>query len=514
MASADQTRLARLSRVIRRALSRLEVLALFPLLVLIAVGIGGMHIAVATATLLPLLLALQAFGTAPGASSLRRFHKYDPGALPGQDALLSALDDIAIQANQDSACFLIQIDNWDGVVDRWGGDIAQDISNRVVERLCTSFRNDDVIARLGEARFGVVLHALPAARLGTRDAVLTRLRASLGEAIAVSGGALRLTICAGHTALIRDAIDPAGATLAAAEAALAEAHREGPDTVRAYAPGLNLRRRSRNELSGEVDAALAAHDIRPWFQPQVASDTGAPSGFEALARWHHPERGVLTPGEFLPAVEDAGCMEALGHTILFHALNALHKWDAAGLRVPSVSVNFSTVELRNPRLVDRVKWEIDRFDLRPGRLTVEILETVAAETRDDTVVDTITALGAHGVSLDLDDFGIGQASLSAIRRFGVSRIKIDRSFINGLDENPEQHAMVSAILAMAQHLGVETLAEGVETAAVQTLLTQMGCNHLQGFGIARPMPFEDTLTWAAAYRDSLGTPETRDRRTG
>jgi len=517
MAFKIESPVGRVFRAMRDATARIEILALFPLLTLLAVGYGQVDIALATSLILPALLALQAVAGAPVHRAGLRLGGSVAGTssrLDGAEALLSALEQSALRPQQDTACILVQIDGWDSLVDRWGGEGAHDIADRVFERLQTSLRNGDTVTRLGDARFGIVLHPMPAARLGVRETIVNRLRGAMAEPVAVAGTAARVTISTGHSNLIRDAVDPAKATFAAAETALAEAHRDGPDTVRAYAPGLGQSRKSRHALACEVDAALAAGDIRPWFQPQLRCDTGTLSGFEALARWHHPERGIIQPAEFLPAVADAGRMEALGHAILFHALNALRTWDASGLRVPSVAINFSAAELRSPGLVDRVKWEIDRFELRPGRLTVEILETVAAKSQDDSVIATIHALGAHGVNLDLDDFGIGQASLSAIRRFGVSRIKIDRSFVTGLDTDPEQHSMVSAILAMAKHLGVETLAEGVETEIVQARLAQMGCTHVQGYLIARPMPFEDTIAWATAHNAAIATQPARSRRAG
>lgn len=509
---------SRFTGMIRSGLGRLDVLALFPLLTLTALWLDLGDIVLVSAFGLPLLLALQAMGNHTDGASLAyatlRDLKTGQGVVPGQDAMLAMLERVTVSPQHDTACILIQADDWDDIVNRWGYETSEDLAKRTMERLRTTLRHGDLVARLGDARFGVVLQQMPAARLGVREAIVGRLRAAIGEALAVDGGSARLSFCVGHASLIREAADTAAATLTAAEAALAEAHRNGPNAMRAYAPGLLRARSTRHILAQEVEGALDSGEIRPWFQPQICTDTGVISGFEALARWHHPDRGVLAPGDFLDAIESAGRMDVLGHTILFHALSALQEWDKSGIRVPSVSVNFSPGELRNPALVDRVKWEVDRFDLRPGRLTIEILETVAAESEDDVVIANLSALGAHGINLDLDDFGIGQASLSAIRRFGVSRIKIDRSFVLGLDQDPEQQTMVSAILAMAQRLGVETLAEGVETAEVQALLAQLGCNHLQGFHIARPMPFADTVTWAKAHNERIACPPVIGRRTG
>lgn len=195
----------------------------------------------------------------------------------------------------------------------------------------------------------------------------------------------------------------------------------------------------------------------------------------------------------------------MGEVILYHALSALVRWDRAGLSVPTVAVNFSAQELRNPKLAEKLKWELDRFDLEPRRLSIEILENVVAETDNDVVVANIAALAKLGCGIDLDDFGTGHASITSIRRFTVRRIKIDRSFVTKLDEDREQQKMVAAILSMAERLGLETLAEGVETPGEHAMLAQLGCGDVQGFGIARPMPIDDTMEWIARHRIKLGT---------
>jgi diguanylate cyclase (GGDEF)-like protein len=501
-----------------RVLSRLDVIALFPLVALAALWLGFDDVVLLVAFGLPALLALRAVAQAlPGAAPVETAYAALParrGGLAGREAVLAALDHAARVPGHDTACILLQIDGWEGMGDRLGGETAEDLAQRCADRLVTALRHGDLVARLGDARFGVVLHPVPAARLGTREAICERLRTAIGEPVAVGGMSVRLTASAGHTNLKRDGGDVAEETLAAAELALAEAHRSSPGAVRAYAPGLLRQRRDEADLTGEVDEALAAGDIRAWFQPQIRVSSGAISGVEALARWHHPERGTLCPDTFLPVVDRAGRMDALGHQILQDALTALRAWDEAGLRIPSVSVNFSAAELRNPALADHVKWALDRLDLQPGRLTVEILETVAARAADDAVIATIAALRGHGVNLDLDDFGIGQASLSAIRRFGVSRIKIDQSFVIELDDDPEQQAMIAAILSMAQHLGVETLAEGVETPAVGAMLAQMGCDHMQGFCLARPMPRDAAEHWMTAQDTRIAHPARFDRAAG
>jgi EAL domain-containing protein (putative c-di-GMP-specific phosphodiesterase class I) len=196
-------------------------------------------------------------------------------------------------------------------------------------------------------------------------------------------------------------------------------------------------------------------------------------------------------------------MERLSQVMLFHSLTAIKAWDAAGVEVPSVGVNFATQELRNPGLADNIRWELERFGLSSDRLSVEILETVMTDQPDDVVTRNIAALSAMGCRIELDDFGTGHASISAVRRFNISRIKIDRSFVMKSDRDPEQQKLIAAILTMAERLDLETLAEGVETVGEHALLSQLGCDHVQGFGIGRPMPFDQTLDWITAHQSKL-----------
>jgi EAL domain-containing protein (putative c-di-GMP-specific phosphodiesterase class I) len=302
--------------------------------------------------------------------------------------------------------------------------------------------------------------------------------------------------------------------LVASGVALTDAQRAGPSAIRAYSHEMARQGRTRSDLRDEAAAALENGQIQPWYQPQISTDTGNVSGFEALARWSHPVHGMIAPDVFLPVMEEADLMERLGQVMLYHALTALKAWDSAGINVPQVGVNFASAELRNPGLIDKIRWELDRFGLPPDRLAVEILETVMTDCPDDTISRNISGLAELGCRIDLDDYGTGHASIASLRRFAVSRIKIDRSFVMKADCDPQQQRLISAILTMAERLELETLAEGVETLGEHALLAQLGCNHVQGFGIGRPMPFDQTLDWITAHQAKVQDVPAIGRETG
>ena len=186
-------------------------------------------------------------------------------------------------------------------------------------------------------------------------------------------------------------------------------------------------------------------------------------------------------------------------TMIKKALQALTFWGKAGLTAPRIGVNFSISELRNTRLVDRIAIHLDVSNIAPHRLVIEVLETGIADGADDDTIGNLAALADLGCWIDLDDFGTGYASITNIRRFSVGRIKIDRSFVAGIDTDSEQRNMVAAIPTIADRLDVQTLAEGVETRGEKDALNALGCHDVQGFQIARPMPVEETIQWAKAY---------------
>ena len=406
------------------------------------------------------------------------------------------------------ATFQIEIDDHTSLIERYGQSAAERICEVSGNRIAKVTRDGDAVTRLDMFKFGICLEPVRQMDLEACIQLAGRIQAAMEEPISVDGNTVCVTSSVGFCQQTTVISRSGEAWLAAAGHALREAHLNGPGAIRAYSDSMGQKSEIRQELREEVIEALEKGEICPWFQPQISTDTGLVTGFEALARWHHPKRGMVAPGAFLPAIEQAGMLEKLAEVMIFKAFAALKAWDNAGVHVPQVGVNFAGPELSNPRLIDKITWELDRFDLAPERLAVEVLETVVANSPDDTITRNINGLSKLGCRIDLDDFGTGHASISSIRRFSVSRIKIDRSFVIKADRDPEQQRMISAILTMAERLEVETLAEGVESVGEHALLAQLGCDHVQGFGIGKPMPFDQTLDWIANHNAKLqATPQ-------
>lgn len=497
-------------------LRRPENLAILPALTLVAFWLGGEPVMVLTALSMPLTYVLAGAFGAEGALPDGVPRDRDTGLIL-REPLLDMLATLLIQAQESgatTACLVLRLDHDHALADRLGHTLHSEALRQVSGRMRATLRDNDLLARLDDAGFAVVLP--PARRLGL-EAVLqlaARLQSAAAAPVSAQGVQLHFSFSAGICLAERHPGAAAAELLEAAEVAVDQALANGPGAIRVWSPDLPHRRAGQDSLRNDLGVALASGQFVPYFQPQLSTDTGAITGFEALARWRHPERGMIAPAEFLPMIEAADLSERLGDLMIFQALSALTDWDAAGLAVPTVAVNVSQEQLRNPRFPEKIEAELGRFGLAPQRLTIEVLETVVADMENDVIVRNLARLARLGCGIDLDDFGVGQASIANIRRFAVRRIKIDRSFVARVDRDDDQRQMVAAILALADRLRLDTVAEGIETAGEHALMAQLGCTHVQGFGIGTPMPFEQTGDWIRRHNARLPRPPRLGRKTG
>jgi EAL domain-containing protein (putative c-di-GMP-specific phosphodiesterase class I)/GGDEF domain-containing protein len=465
-------------------IGRPEFLVFLPALTLAAFWSGGEDAVVLSALAVPVAVLLA--GMVVERSDPRR------GDLVTQlDAILADNDGLG----RTTGCFVIQFDDPAGLIERHGRSTQTEILACCNKRIRGAMRFGDVLTVLEDGSLAVMLAPVFRLDLETMVQIAGRIQAVVHQPIELRSGAVQATCSIGFCQGRRSPSATGRSLLDSAQIAVDEARRHGPGAIRAFSMDMARAKVNRDALRDGIERALANGEVRAYFQPQLSTDTGRVSGMEALARWHHPERGCLMPAEFLPAVEATGLAVQLSQVMLTEALSALRSWDRSGFDVPTVSVNFSAAELGDPHLPERLKWELDRFDLTADRLTIEVLETVVATSNDAAAAVNIASLAAMGCGIDLDDFGTGHASITSIRRFALRRLKIDRSFVTGVDADREQQKMIAAVLSLAERLGLETLAEGVETAAEHALLAQLGCGHVQGYAIARPMPADEAALW-------------------
>jgi diguanylate cyclase len=478
-------------RIVDR-LKRPEMALFLPVLVLATLWLGGELALAGLALAAPILAAGR--------------RKVDPVSAPVSDQVSAALDQVlrdGAASGASSGCLVIQFDDPSLLCDRHGRVRQSELLAASVARLRGAMRPGDRLYALEDGSLAVVLGPTYRLDLEAMIGIAARLQLVTQQPLPLHMDVVQVTCSIGfcHARLL-DRAD-GRALLDAAQVAADEAARHRPGALRAFTADLAQARTARDALRAGFVGAVEAGQIRAHFQPQVSTDSGQVTGVEALARWHHPERGVLSPGEFIPAIEGTELMAQLGQAMVDQGLAALRAWEAAGHRVPTVAVNLSAQELRDPYLPDRLRWDLDRHDLAASRLTIEVLESVVAAESDDTIIRNIGRIAEMGCGVDLDDFGTGNASITSIRHFALHRLKIDRSFVRGLDGDRDQQKIVTAVLAMAEQLGLETLAEGVETPAEHAMLAQLGCGHVQGYVLARPMSTDDMIPWLRQYHQRL-----------
>ena len=380
------------------------------------------------------------------------------------------------------AVLLAGLDRFTEINDTLGHRVGDELLRTAAGALRGVVGDGVPLARIGGDVFGVLLGPLDDAADAERLAV--RVRARLGQPMAVSGLGISVDGAVGLVVVPDDGLD-AEDLLARADLALSSAREHHTGIVR-YDHQMEDGGGLAALLMTELQAALEAGDVVVHFQPQVEVGTGRVIGAEALVRWQHPERGLIAPGVFVPAAERTGLIRLLTLVVLDRAVAQCAAWAAGGQRL-TVAVNLSVRNLLDPRLVDDVCEILDRYEVPPSLLELEITETAA-------MVDPVRAaavlgeLARLGVTLSIDDYGTGYGSLAYLQRLPVRRLKIDRSFVAGVRDDPASAAIVRSTIELAHHLGLSVVAEGVEDDATLLALRDMHCFAAQGFGLGRPVP--------------------------
>ncbi|MEM7746041.1 MAG: bifunctional diguanylate cyclase/phosphodiesterase, partial [Pseudomonadota bacterium] len=351
----------------------------------------------------------------------------------------------------------------------------------------------DVIARVGGDEFVVVTLGKSGSQL---LAMGDRIISTLARPFEFEGRQCWYGASAGIA--ISDGTDlEAQQLLAKADLALYRAKRRGRARVEIFSDEMQREMRESQELADGIQSGLDRQEFVPWYQPQISAADFSICGVEALARWLPPDGSVRTPAEFLPATEELNKVQAIDRMILEAALRDLARWDEAGVEVPRLSVNVSARRLVEPDLAASLAA------LRPprGRLAFELLESVFLDDVERTMAWNIDLLKEMGVEIELDDFGSGHASIISLVRLGPDAIKIDRRMAAGIIEDPSRRSLAAAIVGIGKSLGVKVVAEGVESLEQALILAELGCDRLQGFYFARPMPASDVPGFIAKWRD-------------
>ncbi|MEY4752529.1 MAG: hypothetical protein RJA44_204, partial [Pseudomonadota bacterium] len=379
----------------------------------------------------------------------------------------------------------LNVDHFSAINESLGHAAGDQVLRELTARLQAVIAPDDTLCRLGGDNFILLLPGAAQAQLAPLS---LRLMDAAAEALPIAGRTLHLTLSIGVAVYPDNGTDLATLTQAA-ESAVHLAKREGRNTVRLFSPRLQLQVEETLTLTSELRRALERRQLLLHYQPQVDARSGCLIGVEALLRWQHPQRGLVPPGQFIPLAEEAGLIGEIGTWVLHEALRQTAAWQAEGLPIVPVAVNLSVRQFRDPALCVQIEQALQQSGLPAHLLELELTESVALQDSEQAT-STIAALKQLGVTLSIDDFGTGYSSLSYLKRFALDRLKIDQSFVRGLNHDPKDEAIVATIITLAHSLGLRTLAEGVETAAQAEMLRRSGCDELQGYLHGRPMPPE------------------------
>jgi diguanylate cyclase (GGDEF)-like protein len=398
----------------------------------------------------------------------------DPSFLPGSHAVL-----------------VVDMARFSRVNECVGAIAGDELLIAFARRLCSSLRAGDVLARTGGDEFGILLRL----ERGIEDALqgAERICATLAGPFRLSELEIRVD-CAIGCALLAGSEELPGEVLRNAQFALKRA--KGSGEIRIYEPNQARAARRRFSIETELRRAIEGGDLELAFQPLIDLKTSAVSGFEALARWPNGRRGAISPTEFIPVAEESGLIVPLGRWALEAAVETLAGWDrGAGRTLPlAISVNLSAIQLARDDVAAMVEAALGRHRVGGSRLTLELTESaiVRDPQRATKVLDALKALDAR---VAMDDFGTGYTSLAYLQRLPIDVLKIDRSFVSGLLADSDSIAIVRAILSLADALGMETTAEGIDSAELARGLTQLGCSHGQGFWFSRPLAPDAALDY-------------------
>ncbi len=423
--------------------------------------------------------------------------------LPNRAAILARLDELLLTAGVDEVAVLfIDLDNFKIVNDSLGHVVGDELLRHVAARFRSVMREGDLLARFGGDEFVVFVDGTPTqsdeatgeTRFGPLDPskVAERLRRALQDAVEIDGHELVVSASIGYTTNSRPGI-AAGEMLRDADAAMYQAKAGGRDRIARFdVADQSMQRDAVNSplrVASDLRRALAGDEIVPYFQPIVDLITGDFTKFEVLVRWLHPERGLLVPEQFLPVAETAGMMGEIGERMLRDALAQLATWRAKDHPYGrcALSINLDTQQLGDPNLLALVEDALGTSGIEADALWFEITETtlltdVAAAT---VALRNLRGLGVH---LAVDDFGTGYSSLTYLKKFPVEAIKIDRSFVNGLGIEVDDSSIVDAVIRLGHSLGLDVIAEGVETPLHLAQLRELGANSGQGYLFSRPVP--------------------------
>jgi diguanylate cyclase (GGDEF)-like protein/PAS domain S-box-containing protein len=408
--------------------------------------------------------------------------------LPNRTLLQDRLSQAILHARRYDrwvTALFVDLDNFKLVNDSLGHNAGDDLLKIAAKRMVHCLRATDTVVRLGGDEFVIVLSDQPK-DAGLISETVQKIQSAIEEPVRLEGHDLRVSSSIGIANYPDDGMD-VDTLLANADAAMYRAKEVGRDNFQFYTPELNSKVHGRFLMQGELRNALARSEFVLHYQPQVDLRTGRVFAVEALIRWNHPKLGMVPPSKFIPMAEETGLIVPIGDWVLREACRQNKAWQNAGLPPMAVSVNVSARQFRERELVSRVGRALDDSALEAKYLELELTESLILQDVD-LAVATMKDLQGLGVLLSIDDFGTGYSSLSALRTFPVARLKIDKSFVDGILLNENDKAVAGAVISLGQTLNLRVIAEGVETEEQAAFLRNVNCDEMQGYLFSKPLP--------------------------
>lgn len=423
-----------------------------------------------------------------------------------RDRTSKALSTLSRDAQQ-VALLYMDIDGFKDVNDSLGHACGDTLIRELGSRLQGLLRSSDTLCRATGDEFVILMPDVENAE--SVGLLAERILNGLQRPFLLHGHLQTISLSLGAAVAPHDGQD-CETLLRNAETAMYQAKQDGRQTWRFFDSTMNQQALARLQLLNDLRQAIAQHQLQLYYQPQIDLASGRLSGVEALVRWQHPVRGMISPAEFIPAAEESRLIIPLGEWVLRQACAQAASWQRQGLALPQVAVNISAIQLQHGHLEESVLQALADSHLPASLLELEITESSLVD-KTEQVIDSLKRLKAMGVNLSIDDFGTGYSSLAYLQTLAVDKLKIDQSFVRDLTLNQDNRAIVSAIVQMAHTLGLACIAEGVESQDIAAALHRLGCQQAQGYLYARPLPADELQTllhdWPAAHWAQDGATE-------
>jgi len=410
----------------------------------------------------------------------------------------------AVRRGKTMALLLLDLDRFKTVNETLGHEAGDVLLREVVQRLASSVRDGDVLARLGGDEFAVLLEEVEGPL--EVEAAARKINAAFQRPFDVGGRQVSVTVSIGVTVCPVDSTDPV-ALLNNADIAMYQAKEQGRNTFKFFTPSMHEEILSHHRLETDLKDALDRGEFELLYQPQLRLADHRIDAVEALLRWKHPERGRLSPTDFIRVAEESGHIIPLGLWVLEEVCRQLQRWESAGVPLPRVAINVAALQLHQPGFHDAVRGVLESHSIDPALIELELTENSLMADTDGTR-ESLRALKNVGVRLAIDDFGAGYSCLSYLRKFPLDVLKIDRSFVSDLDTSIDSQVICSAILSIAHRLSLDAVAEGIETEQQLSFLTRNDCQYGQGYYFSVPIE-PDKI---AALMIKSGGQATRRRR--